>query len=220
MFLNRIRIELSESFHKFFQCRFIIMMSLVLSLFLLFNSLFFFPIQKISMGQMQNISVSKLINYENSPYDFKIEYPADWEKVQFSPGITQGPHNMVVNFLSPLRGPSQTFREYLLIEAANVTSVVSNLSTFSKQELGFLAQSFPHFTPVLVNPSSSLAGHNAYTVVFTYSDPIVGTAKAMEIWTMIGPKGYILSYHADSSDYTSYLPSIENMIHSFGIITK
>ena len=125
--------------------------------------------------------MSKLLNYENTPYDFKIEYPADWEKVQFSPGITQGPHNMVVNFLSPLRGPSQTFMEYLLIEAANVTSVVSNLSTFSKQELSFLAQSFPHFTPVLVNSSSSLAGHNAYTVVFTYSDPIVGTAKAMEI---------------------------------------
>ena len=86
--------------------------------------------------------MSKLLNYENTPYDLKIEYPADWEKVQFS----------------PQRGPSQTFREYLLIEAANVASVVSNLSTFSKQELSFLAQSFPHFTPVLVNSSSSLAG--------------------------------------------------------------
>lgn len=220
MVLNRITIELSESFHKILQCRFSIVMSLVLSLLLLFDLLFFSPIEKTSMGQMQNILVNKFLTYEDTPYGFKIEYPADWEKVQFSPGITQGPDNMVVNFLSPLRGPSQTFREYLLIEAANVTSVVSNLSTFSKQELSFLAQSFPHFTPVLVNSSSSLAGHNAYTVVFTYSDPIVGTAKAMEIWAIIGSKGYILSYHADSSDYTSYLPSIENMIHSFGIITK
>jgi eukaryotic-like serine/threonine-protein kinase len=176
--------------------------------------------QKTSMGQMQKILVNKFLTYEDTAYGFKIEYPADWDKVQFSPGITQGPNNMVVNFLSPPRGPSQTFREYLLIEAANMTSAVSNLSTFSKQELSFLAQSFPHFTPVLVNSSSSLAGHNANTVVFTYSDPIVGTAKAMEIWAMIGPKGYILSYHADSSDYISYLPSIENMIHSFGIITK
>jgi len=140
--------------------------------------------------------------------------------VQFAQGITHGPHNLVVNFVSPSRGPSQTFREYLLIEAANVTSVVSNLSIFSKQELSFLAQSFPHFTPVLVNSSSSLAGHDAYSIVFTYSDPIVGTAKAIEVWTMNGSKSYILSYHADTSGYGSYLPTIERMINSFEIIPK
>ena len=108
---------------------------------------------------------------------------------------------MVVNFLSPSRGPSQTFREYLLIETANVTSAFSNLSTFSKQELTYLVQSFPHFTPVLINSNSSVAGHNAYTVIFTYSDPIVGTAKAMEVWIVNGSTAYILSYHADSNHF-------------------
>jgi hypothetical protein len=127
---------------------------------------------------------------------------------------------MVVNFLSPSRGPSQTFREYLLIETSNVTSTSSNLSIFSKQELTFLAQSFPHFTPIQINSNSHLAGHNAYAVVFTYSDPIVGTAKASEVWTMNGSKEYILSYHADSTDYVSYLPTIEMMINSFEIIPK
>lgn len=216
MFLNRARNELSQSL----KCRFTIKMLLVtLSVLLLFNSLYFYPIQKPSMGQMQNNSASKFLSYQDALYAFKIEYPADWEKVQFSQGITQGPHNMIVNFLSPSRGASQTFREYLLIETANVTSV-SNLSTFSKQELSFLAQSFPHFTPAQIRSNSSLAGHNAYTVVFTYSDPIVGTAKAMVVWAINGSKAYILSYHADSSDYVIYLPTIESMINSFEIIPK
>src|SRR5689334_15637608 len=125
---------------------------------------------------------------------------------------------MVVNFISPLRGSSQTFREYLLIETANVTSASSNVSTFSKKGLTFLAQSFPHFMPVQINLNSSLAEHNAYTVVFTYSDPIVGTAKAMEVWVVNGSKGYILSYYADSSDYVIYLPTIEWMTNSFEIM--
>jgi eukaryotic-like serine/threonine-protein kinase len=171
------------------------------------------------MGQMQ-ISQSKFLSYEDTLYGFKIEYPADWEKVQFAQGITQGQHNLIVNFVSPSRGPSQTFREYLLIETANITSAFSNISTFSKKELTFLAQSFPHFTPQQINSNSSMAGHNAYSVVFTYSDPIVGTGKAMEVWTMDGSKSYILSYHADSNGYGSYLPTIERMINSFEIIPK
>lgn len=184
------------------------------------KSLYIIPIQKLSIGQLQKISISKVLNYEDTLYGFKIEYPAEWEKVQFSQGITQGPHNMIVNFISPLRTTSQTFREYLLIETANLTSAVSNMSTFSKQELSFLTQSFPHFTPTQINSNSSLAGHNAYTVVFTYSDPIVGTAKAMWVWAVIGSKRYILSYHADNSDYTIYSPTIEKMIHSFEITRK
>lgn len=212
MFLKRVN-ELSQSL----KCGYIIkVLLLAFSGLLLFNSLYFSPIMKTSMSQMQNTSASK---FQDTLYAFKIEYPADWEKIQFSQGITQGPHNLVVNFLSPSRGPSETFREYLLIETANVTSF-SNLSTFSKQEISFLAQSFPHFTPVQIRSNSSLAGHNAYTVVFTYSDPIVGTAKAMEAWAINGSKAYILSYHADSSDYISYLPTIETMIKSFEIIPK
>ncbi|MGC2684233.1 MAG: hypothetical protein WA323_20415 [Candidatus Nitrosopolaris sp.] len=211
MFLKKDINELSQ----FLKCRFIVKaLVLTLSGLLLFNSLSFSAILIPSMGQMQKTSAS--LGYQDTLHAFKIEYPTDWEKLQFSQGITEGPHKLVVNFLSPLRGPSETFRQYFLIETANVTST----STFSKQELSFLAHSFPHFTPVQIRSNSSLAGHNAYAVVFTYSDPIVGTAKAMEIWAINGSKAYILSYHADSSDYTRYLPTIETMIKSFELIPK
>ena len=180
---------------------------------LLFNSLSLCAILKTSMGQIQD--ASKYLGYQDTVHGFKVEYPADWEKIQFAQGITEGTHNLVVNFLSPSRGPSQTFREYLIIETANVNSA----SRFLKQEISFLAQSFPHFTPVQVS-NSSLAGHNAYTVVFTYKDPIVGTGKVMEIWTINGSKAYILSYHADSVDYMSYLPVIQTMIKSFQLMPK
>jgi len=174
----------------------------------------------ISMGQMKD----RFVDYQDPNTGFEIQYPIDWEKIQFAPGITQGSHNMIVNFLSPQGGLSQIFREYLLIESANVTSSTSNLTAFSKQELNFLAQSFPNFTPVRINASSSLGGHKAYSVAFTYKDPIVGVGKAMSIWTInsssSSSKAYILSYHADSNNYNIYLPSIEKMIRSFKIMAK
>ena len=198
---------------KSLKCEFIVRSLALTAGLLLFNSLSLCAILKTSMGQIQD--ASKYLGYQDTAHGFKVEYPADWEKIQFSQGITEGPHNLVANFLSPSRGPSQTFREYLIIETANVNSA----SRFLKQEISFLAQSFPHFTPVQVS-NSSLAGHNAYTVVFTYKDPIVGTGKVMEIWTINGSKAYILSYHADSVDYMSYLPVIQTMIKSFQLMPK
>ncbi|MGC2573412.1 MAG: hypothetical protein WA364_18005 [Candidatus Nitrosopolaris sp.] len=192
----------------------IIVKALALTAGLLFiNSLALSAILKTSMGLMQH--TSKFLEYQDTVHGFKVKYPTDWEKIQFSQGITEGPHNLIVNFLSPSRGPSQTFREYLIIETANVTSP----STFLKQELSFLTQSFPHFTPVQIS-NSTLARYNAYAVVFTYKDPIVGTGKASEIWTINGSKAYILSYHAGSVDYVTYLPIIQTMLKSFELIPK
>ena len=190
-----------------------IVKALTLTAGLLFiNSLFLSSILKTSMGLV--LYISKYLDYQDTVHGFKVKYPTDWEKIQFSQGITEGPHNLVVNFLSPSRG-SQTFREYLMIETANVTSA----STFLNQEISFLTQSFPHFTPVQIS-NSSLAGHNANTLVFTYRDPIIGTGKVIEIWTITGSKAYILSYHADSVDYISYLPIIQTMIKSFDLMPK
>jgi serine/threonine-protein kinase len=171
--------------------------------------------QNTAGAQMQN----RFVSYQDPNYGFEIQYPIDWQKLQFAQGITQGSHNMIVNFLSPQSGASQIFRQYLLIETSNLTSA-TNPSAFSKQELNFLSQSFPDFTPVNTNASSSLAGQNAYSVVFTYKDPIAGVGKAMAIWTLHNSKAYILSYHADSSNYGKYLTAIEKMIRSFKIVLK
>jgi hypothetical protein len=195
------------------KCELIVKALAITAGLLLFNSLSSTVILKTSMGQIQH--TSKFLGYQDIIHGFKVEYPADWEKIQFSQGITEGPHNLVVNFLSPSRGPSETFREYLMIETANATST----STFSKQEINFLSQSFPHFMPVQIS-NRSLAGHNAYAVIFTYRDPIVGTGKVMQVWTINGSKAYILSYHADSGNYISYLPIIETMIKSFELTPK
>jgi len=86
-----------------------------------------------------------VLTYESSNHGFIVQYPASWQKVEFSKGIAEGTRNMVVNFLSPLEGPSDTFREYLIIQTANVTSRELSLKTFTDEQITFLKDSFPDF---------------------------------------------------------------------------
>ena len=39
--------------------------------------------------------------------------------------------------------------------------------------------------------------------------------KTMEVWTINGNTAYMISYNADSSDFSNYLPIIQKMIDSF-----
>ncbi len=111
-----------------------------------------------------------VLTYESSNHGFIVQYPASWQKVEFSKGIAEGTRNMVVNFLSPLEGPSDTFREYLIIQTANVTSRELSLKTFTDEQITFLKDSFPDFNILESNRSTTITSHIAYEVVYTYSD--------------------------------------------------
>ena len=192
-----------------------------LLLLLLCSAMLHIPEQEIATAQTKTRTTapaSNILTYRSSIYGFIVHYPEGWQKVEFSKGIVDGARNTVVNFLSPLEGPSDTFREYLIIQIANVTSQDLSLKAFTGEQIIFLKESFPSFSLLESNRSTTLTSHIAYEVVYTYNDPIIGTAKAMEIWIMDGGKAYILSYHADIAKYSKYLPTIRKMIGSFATL--
>ncbi len=188
-----------------------------LLLVLLFSAMLSFPEYELATAQTKTTMAlaGNVLTYESSNHGFLVQYPASWQKVEFSKGIAEGTRNMVVNFLSPLEGPSDTFREYLIIQTANVTSRELSLKTFTDEQITFLKDSFPDFNILESNRSTTITSHIAYEVVYTYSDPIIGKAKAMEFWIVNAGKAYMLSYHADAGKYSKYLPTIRKMIDSF-----
>jgi hypothetical protein len=191
-----------------------------LLLLLLFSVMRSIPEYELATAQTKTTQTtmalaSNVLTYESSNCGFVVQYPANWQKVEFSKGIEEGTRNLVVNFLSPLEGPSDTFREYLIVQTANMTSRDLSLKTFTIEQMAFLKDSFPDFNILESNRSTTITSHIAYEVVYTYSDPIIGKAKAMEIWIVNGGKVYILSYHADAAKYSKYLPTIIKMIGSF-----
>jgi hypothetical protein len=191
-----------------------------LLLLLLFSVMRSIPEHELATAQTKTTQTtmalaSNVLTYESSNCGFVVQYPANWQKVEFSKGIEEGTRNLVVNFLSPLEGPSDTFREYLIVQTANMTSRDLSLKTFTIEQMAFLKDSFPDFNILESNRSTTITSHIAYEVVYTYSDPIIGKAKAMETWIVNGGKVYILSYHADAAKYSKYLPTILKMIGSF-----
>jgi hypothetical protein len=191
-----------------------------LLLLLLFSVMRSIPEYELATAQTKTTQTtmalaSNVLTYESSNCGFVVQYPANWQKVEFNKGIEEGTRNLVVNFLSPLEGPSDTFREYLMVQTANMTSRDLSLKTFTIEQMAFLKDSFPDFNILESNRSTTITSHIAYEVVYTYSDPIIGKAKAMEIWIVNGGKVYILSYHADAAKYSKYLPTILKMIGSF-----
>jgi hypothetical protein len=191
-----------------------------LLLLLLFSVMRSIPEYELATAQTKTTQTtmalaSNVLTYESSNCGFVVQYPANWQKVEFSKGIEEGTRNLVVNFLSPLEGPSDTFREYLIVQTANMTSRDLSLKTFTIEQMAFLKDSFPDFNILESNRSTTITSHIAYEVVYTYSDPIIGKAKAMEIWIVNGGKEYILSYHADAAKYSKYLPTVLKMIGSF-----
>jgi hypothetical protein len=181
---------------------------------------FSFTITRNSQQQtlaQTSASTSSFVTYENSNYRFKIQYPSNWEKVEFSPGIKEYGRNIIVNFISPQETFSDLFREYLIIEVQDHPSNARSLDQYVSQQIHTYKKSLPRFAVIESNASTPTTNvdHPSHKLVYSYSDSTVGKAEIMEIDMIEGNRLYSLSYHADATKYSSYLPVIEKMIKSF-----
>ena len=175
----------------------------------------------INILQEQNLlSQTGFSIYQNPVYKFKIEYPSNWEKLEFTQGIEEQQRNIVVNFVSPISSSTPTFREYLLIEVGNLTLSSSQNPTLDEytNKIINLRKSLPNFQLIESTPTLLSGGYQAKKIEYSYSNPIVGTTKALEVITTIdNNKVYLLSYNADAGRFNSYLPTVQKMIDSLRI---
>lgn len=86
--------------------------SLVLSscLFMPLNLGHVYALTEIGSVSSNNYNTFSL--YKNAQYNFDMQYPSNWQKIEFTQGIERGGRNTVVNFLSPSEGTVDKFREY------------------------------------------------------------------------------------------------------------
>ncbi len=147
------------------------------------------------------ISEIKFLTYENSTYGIKIQYPADWEKVE------QKQQFFHVTFYSP---DSAAVASIYIEVLAPGTAIDAYTDAIIKQ--------VKTLTDFKMDESSSatLAGYPAHKIVFTdrYDRNLM---KEMAIWTIRDNKAYVIMYHAAMEQYSDYLPIIQKMIDSLQI---
>jgi YVTN family beta-propeller protein len=144
--------------------------------------------------------------YENDTMGIKkLQYPSNWKKIvedkstiRFSPLLENRTTLPIANF-SIQALPSQNLA----------------LEDLVSLDLIKYRQSFTDFT---LNESRAirLADNSAYKVVFQHKDGL-NSFKAMQLWTIIGDKTFIIKYTSQLDEYPNYLSTVQLMIDSLRI---
>jgi hypothetical protein len=154
-------------------------------------------------------SSSPFLTYENPSYRIRIQYPSDWEKLEFSR------RNIVVIFRSPAENSSDTKLENLLIQVGNLPFQNISLEALNNVNIDTLRNSLVDFE-LVESTATTIAYNPAYTIVYTDR---VGQDehKTMQVLSIKEDKVYLITYTAEASRYDRYLPTIQKMIDSFRI---
>src|SRR6266849_655206 len=162
--------------------------------------------------EITNSSGNSFLTYENnSTLGVKIQYPANWERIE-SEDDAHG-----VLFLSPSESNSDRFLESFSVSS----NILFNSNNNSVDELARRAISehiehLPDFQLVYTK-LITVKDNPAYLLVYKYTDLVFGKAMAMDIGMTNGYNVYVLSYLADPAKFLIYLPTIQKMIDSFEI---
>lgn len=164
-----------------------------------------------SQGNTTTITTSSpFLTYENPTYRIRIQYPSDWEKLEFSQ------RNIVVIFRSQPENASDTKLENLLIQVGNLPSQNIPLDEVVRANINNLKQSLIDFELIELN-ATTLSGNNpAHKVVYTNREG-EDELKTMQVVSIKEDKIYLITYTAEASRYDRYLPIIQKMIDSFRI---
>ena len=211
---------------------------------LLLSSCLFMPLSlghvyaQTEIGSVSSNNYNTFSLYNNAQYNFDMQYPSNWQKIEFTQGIERGGRNTIVNFLSPSEGTVDKFREYFIVEVGDLrpqqgfamsspssfsllTEYVNHqISNYKKLYQGF--QLTESSTSSLLNKTdnnSSGPDDNSlsYKIVYTHDDTTAGKIKVMELYLLKNNKIYLLSFHSEASNYSKFLPTIQKIVDSVHI---
>lgn len=161
------------------------------------------------------ISTAGYLTYKNSMYGFEIQYPSNWEKIDFGQAIEEDDRHIVVTFLSPPEDALDIFREYLVIQVG-IPMFDRSLEQNVDAQINSLRDSLPDFGIVESNITTLAGGNRAHTLVYTFK---VGEDeyKVTEFWIIKADKLYYLKYSTESEKSDNHGSTIRKMIDSFRI---
>jgi PsbP-like protein len=153
--------------------------------------------------------ISNFQTYSNSAFGIKMQYPSDWLKLNLSANTSSA---LIVVFKSP----PGTLLGSLNIIAQNLSSQNITLSKLVDMNVNNLKQS-GRIVNLVASTPSTLADNPAYKIVYTSISSRGIIFEAMQIFSLIGHKAYFITYVVPSTNYPSYLPTIQAIINSIKI---
>jgi photosystem II reaction center protein PsbP len=149
--------------------------------------------------------------YENPTYGVKIQYPSNWQKMDFD-GHHGNNSLPIAGFIPPSENDSGLL-ENLLIVVKKLHYQNTPIEQFADSLVSSYKSNLHNFQLIELNPLTTPALNSAYKIEYTHSSDML-MLKTMVVVTISGGIAYMISYNADSSDFSNYLPIIQKMIDS------
>jgi hypothetical protein len=144
--------------------------------------------------------------FQDPTYGIKIQYPKDWEKIQFD-------KNFIVGFVSDARHDSGVL-ENLMISASRLPSPDISLNNFGKMRISALESQYPDFHLVSSGAFVTSIGLPLYKIEYDHKDGTLPITTS-EIWSLNGGRAFMLLGNVDTSETSIYMPIFQKMINSF-----
>jgi len=168
-----------------------------------------------------NTEQNAFLPYENTTYGIKIQYPAGygWQIALSNQTSEDNVYNFIVEFRSPRDRVSDIVAEIVNIAMENLPPEENiTLDAYSTFQISDLTLSGTNFDLKESTPTV-LADIPAYKIVYSQTLQQV-PLQVMQVWTIKDNKAYTLTYIAEAPKYSTYLPVVQKMIDSFGLINS
>ena len=155
-------------------------------------------------------NATNFLEYENSTYGIKMQYPSDWQSVGGDSNSS-----ILASF-----NPQRNYASYVTIQIGNLTT--SYKPDQYLKNLGSRAD-YKDFPDIRFSQNTTnnivLAGHPGYLLNGTFRDPVSGALQEFtNIRTTIGDKAYSVIYYSPVQTYPIYSSIYGQMIKSFEVI--
>ena len=160
---------------------------------------------------------SNFRTFENIAFGLRMLYPSDWSVTEVKSTLSPNASTSAVAFFkAPVESPSDVYQENVIINMKGPSPDDLTLRDYTENSLNAfrnmpnirLLQSFPN----------TLAGLPAHMVVYSENSEGIDIQK-MQIWTIVdNDTAYVVTFGAEQTQFSRYLPSVAQMINSIQII--
>ncbi len=152
----------------------------------------------------------RFLKYVNTSIGIRIKYPSNWE-------VKEAEKIIRISFFSPLVGPSDRYKENLIITIPSYSEHSKSLKKYTKytfNQLPLHIKKFKIIEPVL---ACKLANLPAKKLVFTGKLRRL-KLQMMQIWTVKKDRAFVIMFTSEITKYNKFLEIINEMIESFEIL--
>lgn len=150
------------------------------------------------------------LNYENSTYKFRINYPRDWAK---SERVEVQAKSAVVAFFSPKQNPSDDFANYVLVSVDDMPSHIKDLDGLVKLQIDGLRALTVDFNHTGTGVAM-VAGGEARRILWNAKHG-PRSVKGSQVFVIRNQKYYVLTYWAEENSFATFEGLAQQMFDSF-----